>query len=331
MIVLFYGPDAGRTKRRARETLSRDGLELTASYDLFQDRLSDVLLDLSSLSLFGERKRVLVENAFFLSTVKPPRGAQKEDEKELRSFLSLLPEADEFDLFLLLPGPLDAKSDVVKSLRKQKSVRFEEVPTLSRDDCFGLAQRRAKENGGTIENEAIELLVERCGKDFLLLDNTLSLLFLHGKEVTAKDVSALVAENPEDKAYEVLSHLLRGALSESLQCYRNVRRQGMEGVSVLSSLVSQLRLMALVQGLAEEGKDNEEIARELSSLSSPVKPGRVYYVRKDLRGLSFSALLSVLSDLSVLEEQVKLEGDDVDTRLECFFLSFDRRYRSQRS
>lgn len=330
MIFLYHGTDGGLTKRKALSDLKKEGKEVTSSYDLFKDSLKDVLLDLSSLSLFGERKVVLVENFYDLTSLKLPRGTNKDDEKVVSSFYSYLEtEKDENDLLLLLPALLNSKADRVKQLKKNPFVRFLEVSPLGQEDYLSLGYQLAKEWDKEVDKEALLLLYERSGKDFLLFVNTLRMLLSHGKHLTRKDVEEMVEEPIEDKAYECLSFLLKGNVTESLKSYRNVRRQGNEGIQILWTFVNQLRLMALVKGKSEEGKGNDEIAKEISSLGAPIKSGRVYYIKKDLALLSFDRLLLILSDLSRMEEEIKIDGDDVDVRMENFLLNFDRNYRKR--
>lgn len=328
MILVYHGEDPGLSKRRALKDLAKESKAVTSSYDLFKDSLRDVLLDAASLSLFGERKTILVENFFYLTALKLPRGSNRDDEKVVASFFQELGAMEDFcDLVLLLPGTLNAKGERTKELMRNPDVRFVEVTPLSMEDYLSLGDRLAKEQGKEADKKALTLLYERSGKDFLLFENTLRMLLCHSDCLREEDVREMVELPVEDKAYECLTHLLKGDVAESLLCYRNVRSQGVEGIQVLWTVVNQLRLMALVAGKSQEGKGNDEIARELSRLSTPVKSGRIYYIKRDLGNLSFDRLLRVLSDLSKMEEEIKLEGDDCDTRMEDFLLNFDHRYR----
>lgn len=319
MIYVYSGKDPGLTKKILLKNLK--GRELV-TYDNYRDPISDVLSDCLALSLFGERKAVLFQNCLFLTNLKPPRGSLKEDENALKALLSYAEEPNpDTDLYLLAPAPLSATSAFVKALRKTDAI-FQDCDPFSADDYLSYAYKRAKEEKKDITKEAAEELVERAGKDFLLFDSTLSLLFCYKDRIEKADVEAMVYKPLEDKAYECLSALLKGDGRKALATYGNLRKQGVEGLVVLLSFLSQLRLMAIVKLRSLQGQSNDEIAAAMGRIGSPMKGGRVYYMKKDLQGYTEGSLLRMLSDLGAIEEDCKLRGDDVDMRMALFLLDF---------
>lgn len=332
MIFVYFGKDPGLSLHFLKRDMKLKGESYSTAthYDAYRDPVRDVLSDCTSLSLFGEKKTLIVDNCYFLSNnTKTVKGPVKEKEQDYKGLLSYVedPNADT-DLYLLVPGNLNPSNEIVKALKKN-GCSFKDCLSLKEDDYYMMAYNRAKERNKKITKGAISVLLERTSGDFLLFSSYLELLLTYKDEIDIKDCEEMVYKPLEDKAYECLSFLLKGDVSSALSSYRNVRRQGVDGLLVLLTFVSQIRLMALVANLAEKGESNDEIARILSTKTSPIKPGRIYYMKKDMSFLSFEKLLTILVDLGQIEEKVKLENDDIDDLLELFIVSFND-YRKRR-
>lgn len=332
MVFLYHGRDAGLTLHVLKKDMAKKGEDYLSStrYDAYRDPVGDVVSDCLSLSLFGDKKVVVLSNCYFLTqAIKSAKGPVKEAEQDYAGLLSLPGLSDaSFDLYLLVPGLLSPSLELVKALKKA-GVSIKECLAPKEEDFLALGYQRAKERNKTIDKAALSLLLSRTGGDYLLFCSYLDLLLTYTDAVRAEDVERLVYKPLEDKSYECVSHLLKGETGKALLSYRNVRAQGTEALLVLLSFVSQFRTMALVLSLNRQGEGNEEIARTLSKKGSPVKPGRIYYMLKDMAFLPMESLLSILTDLGDIEEKVKLEKDDPDVLLELFLLDF-RKYRKAR-
>ena len=318
MVFLYHGRDAGLTLHVLKKDMAKKGEDYLSStrYDAYRDPVGDVVSDCLSLSLFGDKKVVVLSNCYFLTqAIKSAKGPVKEAEQDYEGLLSV-------------PGLLSPSLELVKELKKA-GVSIKECLAPKEEDFLALGYQRAKERNKTIDKAALSLLLSRTGGDYLLFCSYLDLLLTYTDAVRAVDVERLVYKPLEDKSYECVSHLLKGETGKALLSYRNVRAQGTEALLVLLSFVSQFRTMALVLSLNRQGEGNEEIARTLSKKGSPVKPGRIYYMLKDMAFLPMESLLSILTDLGDIEEKVKLEKDDPDVLLELFLLDF-RKYRKAR-
>ncbi len=332
MVYVYSGKDSGLTLHTLKRDLTLKGESYAKAivYDCYRDPVRDVISDCSSLSLFGEKKTVIALNCYFLANLsKTVKGPVKEKEQDYKGFLAYVQDPnDDTDLYLHVPANINPSSELVKALKKA-TPNFKECLELKEDDYYMLSYNRAKERKKKIEKGAIAVLVERTKGDFLLFSSYLDLLLIYADDVREEDARKMVYKPLEDKAYECLSYLLRNDVARALSSYRNVRRQGVDPLIVLLTFVSQIRLMALVQNLAEQGESNDAIAKALSTKGTSIKPGRIYYMRKDLSQLSFEKLLKILSDLGDIEERIKLENDRGDDLMEMFILSFSD-YRKRR-
>ena len=320
MIKVFFGKDSGLiTKIVNNEINSKTEV---IKYDGYKDTVSDLVNECCSLSLFGERKTVIFSNAYFLSTAKGNKNPIKEKDQDYKSLLSYFknPEPN-CDLYILVTGSLDSKNELVKAL-KELPADFHEVFDLKDEDFVSLAFKHAKEAGGDIDRDAVKLLNEYCSGDYSLFINNLDKLLLYNKHVRTDDVKLLVNKPLEDKAYDLASKLLNKNIKSALNSYQELRQNGWEGLSMISTLANQFRFMALTKFLIAKGYNNDDIASELSDKNAKIKSAKIYYTRKDIQNYSFQQLLNILCRLGDIEKDVKLNNDNVDERLELFFLSF---------
>lgn len=320
MIKVFFGKDSGLiTKIVNNEINSKTEV---IKYDGYKDTVSDLVNECCSLSLFDERKTVIFSNAYFLSTAKGNKNPIKEKDQDYKSLLSYFknPEPN-CDLYILVTGSLDSKNELVKAL-KELPADFHEVFDLKDEDFVSLAFKHAKEAGGDIDRDAVKLLNEYCSGDYSLFINNLDKLLLYNKHVRTDDVKLLVNKPLEDKAYDLASKLLNKNIKSALNSYQELRQNGWEGLSMISTLANQFRFMALTKFLIAKGYNNDDIASELSNKNAKIKSAKIYYTRKDIQNYSFQQLLNILCRLGDIEKDVKLNNDNVDERLELFFLSF---------
>lgn len=320
MIKVFFGKDAGLVTRTALKEVSK--IKEVIKYDGYKDPVSDLLNECVSLSLFGDKKTIFFRNAYFLSSTKPSKPPIKDKDQDYKGLLNYFnsPEQDT-DLYIAVPGNLDSKSELVKSL-KSLPADFEEVHELKEEEYISLAMRFAKKEGGDIDRDGAKLLTEYCQGDYLLFINNLTKLLIYNKHVREDDVKLLVTKPLEDKAYDLASKLLTRKIASALKSYQELRANGWDALALLMTLSSQFRFMALVKYLIRENYTNDDIAQNLSTKTNKVKGAKIYYTRKDLQNTSYTSLINILTDLADIEKDVKLNNDSADDRLELFFLSF---------
>ena len=92
MVFLYHGRDAGLTLHVLKKDMAKKGEDYLSStrYDAYRDPVGDVVSDCLSLSLFGDKKVVVLSNCYFLTqAIKSAKGAVKEAEQDYAGLLSL--------------------------------------------------------------------------------------------------------------------------------------------------------------------------------------------------------------------------------------------------
>lgn len=325
MVKIFYGKDPGFNThtiyRELKKTLNAVELQSVEKYDGYKDSVASIVQACQSLSLFDEKKTIVVSNAYFFLDPKSRKGSIKESEQDYASLEDyMMNPSPDTDLYISVPG------EVVKSGSPNKALSSPAVTLIScelpsDDNYIMLAYRRAKEENKDIDREAAALLLERTKGDYLSFMNNLDKLFTYTNNVRAVDVEELVYRPLEENVFRIVSELVKGNLKEALHIYQDLRNGGSEPLELMPVFASQFNNMALIKFLARKGLAKDEIAKELG-----VKPGVVYYSLRDIRMLSFFQFVSILNELALIEKDIKMNQDDGDILLSLFFATFAKKY-----
>lgn len=325
MVKVFYGKDPGYNThtlyRELKKKLNSIELQSVEKYDGYKDPVSLIVEACQSISLFDERKTIVVSNAYFFLDAKSRKGSIRESEQDYKALEEyLMDPSPDTDLYISVPG------EVVKSGTPNKALSSPAITLIScdipsDDDYIMLAYRRAKEENKDIDREAAALLLERTKGDYLSFMNNLDKLFTYTKMVRRIDVEELVYRPLEEKVFSIVSHLVKGNIKEALHVYEDLRKGGNEPLGLLPIFATQFNNMALLKNLHQKGFSKDEIAKELG-----MKPGVVYYNLRDVKALTFYTLVRIMNDLSLIEKDIKINQDDGDVRLMLFITLFSKNY-----
>ena len=326
MIQLYYGQDSGFVQHKAfkdlKKSLPEEAFASIIKYDGYKDPIGEFLSDCLSLSLFGEKKTVVVLNCYFFLSVQGKKNPIPDSAQDYKGLMDYRKNpSPDTDLIRIVPGLIDKKSELYKSARNEGGELISCLSPTENDLSLYISQK-ASEEKKKIQPDASRLVIQYCQGDFLLLSHTLDKLFCYTDNVRKQDVRELVLPPLESDIFSIVSHLLKGETARAVKVYQDLRRGGSNPLSLLPVFASQFRFRALVKALSEQHETKDDIARELS-----VKPGRVYYTLKDISMVSYDTLLRILSDRADREKDRKLYRDDGDTRREVFLATFAKKYR----
>ncbi len=329
MVKVYFGKDPGYSKHTAlkelKKTLSAQDYAAIVQLDGYKDPVSFIVESCQTISLFCPHKTVLVSNAYFFMETKSKKGTLKESEQNYELLERyLMNPSSETDLYFVVPGDISRTGSPNKAL-SSPMVTLVACDIPSNDDYIMLAYRIAKEEKKDIDREAAALLLERTKGDYLSFMNNLDKLFSYTNQVRKSDVEELVYRPLEDNVFSIVSFLVKGKSKEAISAYEDLKNNGTEALSLLPIFASQFSKMAMIRYLSDRDYRREEIMKELK-----VSKGAVYYALNDAKNLTFRALVKIMSDLSLMEKDIKLNLDDADTKMMMFLLLFKRNYLMKR-
>lgn len=345
MIKIFYGSDSGYTAHKAekflKKELSKEQYDEIIRFDGYKDLTQSVVEDCSSISLFGDRKTVLFSNCYFLSSSggrkAPFSDSQQGNYRDLIEYFKA-PNQDS-DLYMVVDGSLRKSGPLYEALQEGEDIYLESCELPSDEEYQMLASKIAKEQKKDFDADAIKMLISRSrsipsmtgygakGVDYLTFMNSLEKLLTYTDHVTVEDVKELVYRPLEDNVFEIISCLMKKDTAMALYVYQDLRGLSTDPLGILPAFASKFRDYAMVKYLIEIGNDNNQIASELSRIQGrTVKPGSIYYRRKELSVLSYRNCLRILEELSYIEMRIKRYQDDGDVLLKVFLSLFVKKY-----
>ena len=259
--------------------------ESISSYDLEIDNIINVLEDINTLSIFSDKKLVIVYNIESLI---------KKDDKNNDIYVSELIKYlnNQSDNILIISG---------KSLpnRKKLITSFDSFSTKIEANSFDI-NSYIKEllDDYKVSNNDIELLKTYCSNDLLRIKNEiekLKIYKLEEKQITRNDIESLVKKDLDKTIFDLINSVEKGTKNRSFDIYKELKEQNEEDMKILSMLANNYRLIYQIKNLAYTKTDNE--MKEILGISNPkrisVLRSKGYnYTNKELEGI-----LSYLADL----------------------------------
>ncbi len=275
-------------------------------YDLEEISLFSLLEKIKTISFLSPKKIVILKNAFFLGG-EPKR---KIEDEELSSFLEYLNHPFEDVLLILTTDKLDErKKKLLKVIReKTKIISLSYQFEKEIDNFF---------KGYEIEKEAKDALLEAVkGEEGRLASECekLKLYKLSSKKITKEDIEELVSfslPNQEDTVFSFSNALARKDKKETYQAYQNLKKMGVDSLSLMGLLESQYRALYQVKLLSQERKTKEKIAEILAMhpfrVQKMLEIGRLYSKEEIQNLLQYLASLDFEFKSGKIEEEFLID------------------------
>jgi DNA polymerase III subunit delta len=183
--------------------------------------------------------------------------APAQDEAALADWVSAHPAKGQ--VLVIATTELDAKNPFVKKAKDAGIfLEFRAASRLKDLDLSGFAREALAPHKKKMAPGALELLKERVGGNFRLLQSELTKLALHceGDAITVKDVNLLVGHAREDEFFELTEAIQKRSFEAASRFIADAVAQGSHPIMLLGSIASVVRnmlmayerMMALSQG-----------------------------------------------------------------------------------
>jgi DNA polymerase-3 subunit delta len=264
---------------------------------------SKIIEEAQTLPFFGEKRLILVENAWFLTSEKVS-GANFVPEMLIDYINQPLMSTV---LVFLTPNNLDGKKKIVKLLKKQATIV--DISYANEQNVRSYLNDELKQNNFQIDHNALNLLIllnDRDGKTFALSKalSDLSMLMLYKSEekiITKQDVEAIVSKNLEYNIFDLSRYILSGKAEKALRLFSEILLQGEEVIVINAILLAQIRLFLQVKILSEQGCLQGEIVKILKA-----NPYRVKLAFKQTQKFPLSLLINIFDELVESDYKMKI-------------------------
>ena len=274
-------------------------------YDLNNDLTSLVIEDAKTISLFGDKKIVIADNAnmFTASTSK--------DSEIIEDYLKNINEYTDL-IFIVHSDKIDARKKITKTIKeKGKIIEFNDDL-----DAVSLIRRLFKDYN--IEYSDIKLLIDRVGNNPLIITNEINKIKIYkgnDKNITSEDILNLTNKIIEIDVFKLIDYIVRKDKENALELYNEMLKVNEEPIKIIVILANQFRIMYQSKELLKKGYSEKDIASILK-----IHPYRVKLAIQNSRNYTSEMLLKYLNDLADIDIGIKTGTINKDLALELFIL-----------
>lgn len=279
--------------------------------DCESDGLDELIASVTESSLFSEQKFIVVKNPFFL-TAKVSKKLQKQID-DLQKIFENLADLEDVVVIVASYEKIDRRKKLTKTVLKQFNVV---EPQIRPYEVASTTKALIKDEGYIITQSALQLLIERSDQviDTILSNYQKLKMVATDNKITEKSVMQNVDLSLAQNIFAILESALDKNYREAVERLDNQLREGTNPIQLLAVFENQLELILVVKILAQRGRSEPQIVKELG-----VHP---YRVKLALRNrLKIDKLENLLRDAIDLEFKYKNGTYREDNFLKLFILN----------
>ncbi|NEP16773.1 MAG: DNA polymerase III subunit delta [Leptolyngbya sp. SIO4C1] len=307
-VYFFWGADEFRMKKAIAALRDRalDPSWASFNYDKIAADTSDSVIQALNQAVtppfgLGQRFVWLTDTTL----------AQRCPEAVLQELARTLPAVPETTVLLLTSANKpDGRLKSTKLLQKHADVReFSSIPPWKVDQITHQVYQVAKEIDLRLQPQAAELLAAAVGSDTRRLYNELEKLSLYWQStepLPPEAVTQLVVTSTQS-SLQLANALREGQVDRALSLAAELLGQNEPALRIVSTLVGQFRTWLWVKVMSEAGERDPRAIAQAAEVSNPK---RIYFLQKEVRSLSASALQAALDSLLALEFSLKQGAPD---------------------
>lgn len=305
MIYLLFGTKDYSINNEIKKICKNIDEMNISRYDLNNDLTSLVIEDAKTISLFGDKKIVIADNAnmFTASTSK--------DSEIIEAYLKNINEYTDL-IFIVHSDKIDARKKIAKAIKeKGKIIEFNDDL-----DAVNLIRRLFKDYN--IEYSDIKLLIDRVGNNPLIITNEINKIKIYkgnDKNITSEDILNLTNKIIEIDVFKLIDYIVRKDKENALELYNEMLKVNEEPIKIIVILANQFRIMYQSKELLKKGYSEKDIASILK-----IHPYRVKLAIQNSRNYTSEMLLKYLNDLADIDIGIKTGTINKDLALELFIL-----------
>lgn len=305
MVYLLYGTKNFEIEEKIKK-ISKDIDDMNISkYDLNNDMLSLVLEDAKTMSLFGDKKLVIADNANMFT------GSTSKDSELIEEYLNHINENTIF-ILIVHSDKLDTRKKITKLIQKVGKVQEfnDELDTTS------LVRRLFKDYN--IDYKTVQLFIDRVGNNPLIIQNEINKIKIYkgnDKNITEEDILNLTTKLIEIDIFKLIDYIVKKNKEKALELYYEMLKMNEEPIKIVVILANQFRIMYQSKELLKKGYSEKDIASTLK-----IHPYRVKLAIQNGRNYSSDTLLHNLNALADIDIGIKTGTISKDLALELFIL-----------
>lgn len=254
---------------------------------------TEVRRELLQVTIFSSGRVLLIKDPPYLSGAAE-KGAATADAPVQDELAEILAAGLEDTLLVFSVPNVDRRLKINKYL--EKAGVLVEFPPLKGAVLARWIREQLSREGIQIDDQAVNMLVQRCGENLQLLKSELEKLALslgEEKKITCSHVERLVSENVQVNVFNMVDELGHKNAAEALRYYHKMIRQNEPPLRILAVIAHHFRLLCRAGLLQKEGLTGaklksalqvppfvaEKLLKQLSNFSPATLPGIIYELK----------------------------------------------------
>jgi DNA polymerase III subunit delta len=299
MLIFLYGQDTFRSKEELRKMIEKNKKDNTDWVDFIRvdanDKQTEIFKELKqttdTMSMFSSKKMMIIENVFDLN---------QGDQDEILEFLKKKKLEDDRNTTIIFWAE-DASGDLSKYLKS--NAECEEFKSLEGAQLKKWIKDYVSEQKASIDNSAMEKLIEWVGNDLWRMSNELNKLVVHNPTIRSESVELLVKPEIDLNIFDLVDAIGYKNKAKALKLFNQHIEDGADGHYLLSMIVYQIRNLIKIK-----------TAKTVESLG--LHPFVVRKTSQQAEKFTFEELKKIYHHLMTIDFESKLGKCDINIALE---------------
>lgn len=267
-IYVFHGDQKylidGLIQEIVKATLNEEDMDFNfEKVDSKEQTIESTIGLLETIPFMGDKKVVIVEDAFFLTAARAPAKSVSHDLTSLEGYVKN--SADFSILILVTPEEkLDQRKKVVKLLKKESIVC--PCTSLKRTQLLPWLQQISRDLEVSLEDNAAQLLVEFIGSDMTALVNEIKKMSSYvgkGGTITIETIQLLTSKTAEQDVFQLVDQVVNFKVGEAFKTLNELLKRKEEPIKILALLARQFRMIYRSKDLYAQGMSSGQMAGKL--------------------------------------------------------------------
>ena len=226
--------------------------------DLTISTLEDIINEATYVSMFLEKKYIIVRNTDFFTSAKT-----KEETLEIL-FKYMENPVDLTTIIFTTYDKIDARKKIYKEFAKKYKVIS--VGMLTNNDLMTKIRDYVFQNKFKIDNETIGYIMNCCSNNYDLIYNEINKIFLYYEEpqtIKLEDVSEIVSKTLVENNFKFVDAVVSKDAKLALKILDDLFMLKVDPIALLMLLAREYRLMFSVSTLMRNGFRKNDICKKL--------------------------------------------------------------------
>lgn len=312
MIYLFYGINDFLINRKIKKIEEENNINSIniSNYNLDTDILDNILEDASMVSLFSEKKLIIIDNSYIFTGTIKKKGLEHNIDNLIKYINNPNPET--ILIFKTDSEKIDDRKKIVKLIKEKGNVtEFSKPKSL---DNFIIQEL----DNYKMDSNTIKIFINYVGDNLSIIAKEIDKLKLYKDDnyvITKHDIYNICSESTLIDLNDLTNSIINKNISKSLKIYNEMLNQGEEPIQIIIRLANQFRIIYQAKMLSKKGYSNKDITNILG-----IHPYRIQKALENSINYSSQKLLNYIKKLANIDECIKSGTIDKYIALELFIL-----------